>query len=151
MAKHPTDPSAVWTETPPPTFEHATVRDAMRPGLIEAHPWMNMQSIARMMASYHVHSVVVSAAGDSGQVRPWGVITDVDVLRSAAEPFNRKAGECITTELVTVGQDEPLERAAKLMDEHGVTHLIAVDPERDRPVGVVSTLDIARVVGFGLV
>ena len=70
MSKHPTDTSAIWTKTPPPTFRHATVRDAMRRGLIEAHPWMNMQSVARMMASYRVRSVVLSAAGDSGQVRP---------------------------------------------------------------------------------
>ena len=53
MSKQPTDTSAVGTKTPPPTFEHATVRDAMRPGLIEAHPWMNTQSVARMMAGYN--------------------------------------------------------------------------------------------------
>jgi hypothetical protein len=42
MSKHPTDLSANWTKTPQHTFEHATVRDAMRPGLIEAHHWMKM-------------------------------------------------------------------------------------------------------------
>jgi hypothetical protein len=31
MSKHPTDTSAVGTKTPPPTFEHARVREAMRP------------------------------------------------------------------------------------------------------------------------
>ena len=52
---------------------------------------------------------------------------------------------------MTIGQDEPLAPATQLMDGHGVTHLIVVDRERDQPVGVVSTIDIARVVGYGLV
>jgi CBS domain-containing protein len=123
----------------------------MRHGLIEAHPWMNLQSVARMMASYHVHSVVISAAGDEGRVRPWGVVTDMDVVRGARGARDRQAVECITTDLVTVAPDDTLARAAELMNEHRVTHLIVVDPERDRPVGVVSTLDIARVVAYGQV
>ena len=36
------------------------------------------------------------------------------------------------------------------MLEHAVTHLVVVDPERDRPVGMISTLDVARLVGFGI-
>ena len=133
-----------------PSFEQARVEDAMRHGLIEAHPWMNIQSVARMMASYHVHSVVISAAGDEGRVRPWGVVTDMDVVRGAREARDRQVGDCISTDLVTVAPGDSLERAAELMDEHGVTHLIVVDPERDRPLGIVSTLDIARVVGYGV-
>jgi CBS domain-containing protein len=151
MSKHPVNTSAIGTEAPAPSFEQARVRDAMRHGLIEAHPWMNIQSVARMMANYQVHSVVVSAAGDDGRVRPWGVVTDMDVVRGARDPLGRQVGECITTDLVTVAPDDTLTRAAELMDEHGVTHLIVVDPERDQPVGVLSTLDIARVVGYGLV
>jgi CBS domain-containing protein len=32
------------------------------------------------------------------------------------------------------------------MTEYQTTHLIVVEPESDRPVGVVSTLDIARTL-----
>ncbi len=133
-----------------PAFEHARVEDAMRHGLIEAHPWMNLQSVARMMASYHVHSVVISAAGDEGRVRPWGVVTDMDVVRGARGAPDRQVADCISMDLVTVAPGDSLERAAELMDEHGVTHLVVVDPERDHPVGIVSTLDIARVVAYGV-
>jgi hypothetical protein len=40
-----------------------------------------------------------------------------------------------------VGVREPLRRA-----EHGVTHLVVVDPRSARPMAMLSTLDIARVV-----
>jgi CBS domain-containing protein len=32
------------------------------------------------------------------------------------------------------------------MAEHETSHLVVVDPSTDRPVGVLSTLDVARVV-----
>jgi len=47
------------------------------------------------------------------------------------------------TPLVVIHSDEPLKRAAALMADQGVSHLAVLDPLSDRPVGVVSTLDIA--------
>jgi CBS domain-containing protein len=32
------------------------------------------------------------------------------------------------------------------MTEHGVTRLVVVDPRSTRPAGVISTLDLARVL-----
>jgi CBS domain-containing protein len=45
-----------------------------------------------------------------------------------------------------VATTEPLRRAAQMMAEHEVSHLVAVDPETTKPVGVISTLDIARAL-----
>ena len=42
--------------------------------------------------------------------------------------------------------DDDLRHAAQLMTESGVSHLAVVDPKTRRPVGVVSTLDVARAV-----
>ena len=44
---------------------------------------------------------------------------------------------------MTVVPTETLERAAQLMTEHNTTHLIVVEPHWQRPIGVLSTLDIA--------
>jgi len=41
-----------------------------------------------------------------------------------------------------------LERAASLMAEHDATHVVAVDGS-GTPAGVVSTLDVLRVVAAG--
>lgn len=50
-----------------------------------------------------------------------------------------------TTELVAVMPDDTLEMAARLMVEYGTAHLIVASPQSGFPVGIVSTLDIARI------
>jgi len=40
-----------------------------------------------------------------------------------------------------------LAEAVRMMDEHNVTHLVVVD--RERPVGIISTLDIAGAAAWG--
>ena len=35
------------------------------------------------------------------------------------------------------------------MAQHGITHLAVTDPVSRRPIGVISTLDIARTVAAG--
>jgi CBS domain-containing protein len=54
------------------------------------------------------------------------------------------AGEVAATEVVTVPPSATLEEAAQLMAEHEVTHLIIVHGDTGRPLGVISTLDLAR-------
>jgi CBS domain-containing protein len=41
---------------------------------------------------------------------------------------------------------DPLERAMQLMTEHEVTHVIVVERHAGRPIGVLSTLDVARAL-----
>jgi CBS domain-containing protein len=49
--------------------------------------------------------------------------------------------------LRTVAQvQEPLRVAARIMAEHRVMHLIAVEGDPARAVGVLSTLDVAAVM-----
>lgn len=55
-----------------PALEHARVAGAMRPGVIACSPDATLRTAARMMASNHVHSVVVTAGGDA----PVGVVTE---------------------------------------------------------------------------
>jgi CBS domain-containing protein len=42
-----------------PRLEHATVSDAMRPGIFSCEPDATLRDVARLMASEHVHGVVV--------------------------------------------------------------------------------------------
>jgi CBS domain-containing protein len=48
--------------------------------------------------------------------------------------------------VVVVKPDDSIEHAAQLMAEHDTAHLIVASPETGRPVGVVSSLDIARAL-----
>ena len=40
----------------------------------------------------------------------------------------------------------PLRRGAQLMTEYGTAHLVVVDPTTSPPLGVLSTLDVARTL-----
>ncbi|HEU0023102.1 MAG TPA: CBS domain-containing protein [Thermoleophilaceae bacterium] len=129
-----------------PSFEHARVADAMRAGVVTCPPETSMAAVARIMASNHVHAVVVTGLADGP---PWGVVSDRDLLAVAAEAEDRLAGSCAGTELVTVAPGEPLRAAVELMRRHGVTHVLVGDPQSGPPIGVLSTLDVAGIVAWG--
>ena len=125
----------------------ATVADAMHPGVISCPHGSPLRAVARMMAAYSVHCVVVFDETDeasTGQL--WGIVSDLDLAAGLSEGSvdERTAGEIAATPVVTVSADETLARAGQLMVEHGSAHLVVVDPASGLPAGVVSTLDLAR-------
>jgi CBS domain-containing protein len=134
-----------------PAFEHANVSDAMRPGVISCPADTSLRSVAQMMAQQHIHSVVVTDLLRSGaEDGAWGVVSDIDLLRAVGEDVDeRTAGDVAGTELPTVTPDDRLARAAQLMAEHEVTHLLVVTPSTGAPLGVLSSLDVAGVVAWG--
>ena len=126
------------------------VVDAMHPGVIACPFETSLQTVARMMATYRVHAVVVLA--HEGDEIPgsaiWGVVSDTDLLRAARAPdFDAQtANELAATPALTVASSESLERAVQLMVEHELSHLIVVERRSGRPIGVLSTLDVARAL-----
>src|SRR3954447_3442940 len=131
----------------PITLATATVADAMTVGVINCAPDTPLSEVARMMARYRVHSVFVYAYEDDHvAMEVWGLVSDLDVVAGAwAGVEERTAGDSAVTPLVTVRSDDRLEHSAQLMAEHGISHLAVIDDATGRPVGVISSLDIARV------
>jgi CBS domain-containing protein len=127
-----------------PPFERAKVLDAMRLGVVSCPPETSLREVARIMAVYRIHSVVVT---DMPEGAPLGVVADVDVAAAATRP-DTPARAVARTELLTVTPEDALERAAQLMAEHDVTHLVVVQPHSGHPVGVVSALDIAGMLAW---
>lgn len=94
------------------------------------------------MAGHRVHAVAVR---DGQGARPIGIVSDVDLgaaIRSGEDP---NAGHVAGTEPLAVSEGERLERAAQMMTEHGVSHLVVLDAASGYPTGVLSTLDLAAV------
>jgi CBS domain-containing protein len=125
------------------------VIDAMHPGMISCPPETSLRTVARMMASYRVHAIVVHWPPHEGLPgkEHWGVVTDADLIRSARgdDALDEvTAGQIAASPLLAVASSDPLERAIQLMVEHEVSHVIAVERRSMRPLGVVSTLDVAR-------
>ncbi len=137
-----------------PSFEHARVSDAMRPRVLTCEPGTSLMAVAQRMANEHVHAIVVLTEADESdgenEPRPWAVVTDHDILRSAVEVADRTAGDVATGEVLLANPDERLPVVAQRMLEHGTSHAVVVEPRTGRPVGVLSTLDIAGILGWGL-
>jgi CBS domain-containing protein len=130
-----------------PRFDEARVYDAMRKGIFTCSPDTPLRDVARIMATQHIHCVVVTGAQTE---EPWGVISDLDLARFAAtDVMDRTAGEAAATEVVTVTSDDRLALAARLMTEHDIAHLVVLHAETGKPAGVVSTLDVAGVIAWG--
>jgi CBS domain-containing protein len=136
-----------------PAFEHATVADAMRPGVISCQARTSLRAIAELMASYHVHAVVVErevVESGSAPEQAWGIVSDLELARAAARgELEATAGELAGSEAVFIGPAEPLKRAAELMVDHRVSHLIVSTAPAARPAGIISTLDLAVALAWG--
>lgn len=130
-----------------PAFEDATVLDAMRVGVVSCPPDTSLREVARVMATYRIHCVLVTEVeGD----KPWGLVSDIDVAAAAGADVDRlTAREAARTEIVTVAADASMKLAAQLMAERGAAHLVVVQPHSGHPVGVLSTLDLAGVLACG--
>ena len=130
-----------------PEFENATVLDAMRLGVVSCSPDTPLREVARILATYRIHAVVVAEIeGD----RPWGIVSDLDLAAAAGRDLRKlRARDIARGELLTLAADESLARAARLMAERGLAHVVVVQPHSGQPVGVLSTLDLAGVLAWG--
>jgi CBS domain-containing protein len=133
--------------THPPGIAGLKVAEAMHVGVHACDRDAPLTEVAATMAREAIHCVVVeSGSGEGGE--PWGVVSDLDLVAAATVRAldEQTAGGSAATPLVMVALTETLERAAQLMTEHGTSHLLVVDPAVRRPVGVLSTIDIATAL-----
>lgn len=130
-----------------PEVMETVVEDVMHRGVLVCARDTPLSTVAELMATQRVHCVVVADDPEhAGSL--WGVVSDLDLVAAAAVRAldEQSAGASAATEALTVSPAETLRRAGQLMTEHGAAHLVVVDPESLRPVGVVSTLDIATAL-----
>jgi CBS domain-containing protein len=121
----------------------------MTTGVISCTPDTPLRHVAAMMAENHVHAVYVFDYGseDDETVALWGLVSDLDLVAAARGDLSvRTARESSVTPLLDIRSDDSLDRAAQLMSEYGVSHLAVLDSLTRRPVGVLSSLDLARVL-----
>ena len=134
-------------------FAHLRVVDVMHPGLISCPPDTALRTVARMMATYRVHAILVAPLGTERLANGslWGIISDTDVLRAAgvADIGEQTARIAAGTPAATIHVDDDLGHAARIMLEQGLSHLVVTEPHSARPIGVLSTLDLTRALaGF---
>jgi CBS domain-containing protein len=134
------------------SLSHATVADAMHDGVVYCEVDAPLSEVARLMATDRVHCIAVHATshGESAEDRVWGIVSDVDLVRAGIRTDIRQpAGTLAHTPVVSVRASMALTDAAETMLEHRVSHVVVVDPDTQRPVGILSTLDIAGALARG--
>jgi CBS-domain-containing membrane protein len=112
-------------------------------GILSCAPDAPLAEVAELMAVNRVHAIVI--ADDTGAEPP--VISDQDLIGALATGHfdELTARDVAGTEALSLPTTETVARAAQLLSDHRVSHLI-VRNERRYPVGIVSTLDIASAI-----
>lgn len=146
----------------PPRF----VRDVMTPKPVCASPEMTVRRLASLFAEHHISGApVVGREGkligvvsrtdlfrrvtlDSPTATP-GYLFDLlnDQVSAAAQPVPEPLiviGDFMSESVVTATPDEPIGVVARRMADKRVHRVVVVDQD-NRPVGMVTTLDLLRV------
>src|SRR5690349_14205230 len=126
---------------PRPRLAHVRAADAMHRGVLSCTADVPLCEVARIMAEHRVHCVVVEEPGAETS-DSWTVVSDIDLVAAAAadrldEPA---AGRVAATWVPQIGGEDSLMRAAQLMAERDVSHLVVVGAASGRPEGILSTL-----------
>jgi CBS domain-containing protein len=127
-----------------PSVEHARVRDAMNNAIVTCSRDAGLSEMGRLMASHHIHSLVVSL-GDPAR---WALVSDVDIAQAAIGRRDATAEDLAVT-ATGIPTEATLTRAIEVMREQQTSHLIVTDAESGHPAGMISALDIAGIVGWG--
>lgn len=135
-----------------PPLPHATVADAIHPGIVSCSLDASLTDVARLMATEHVHCVVAMGTSheEPAERFVWGLISDLDVLRAGIHQGPDASARALALDpIISVRSTMPLREAGELMLGRGVSHVIVIDPETQRPTGVLSSLDIIGALASG--
>jgi CBS domain-containing protein len=126
------------------------VSDAMHWGLVHCSPDASLREVAALMSTEDVHCIVVTD-DPTDATSLWGVVFDSDLIAASTVRSleEQRAGGSAMKPAVSALPHERLEDAAKRMTAHGVSHLVVMDDIANRPLGILSTLDLARTLSTG--
>jgi IMP dehydrogenase len=122
------------------------VRDAMQREVV----WLvRDQSVAEAAAVFDERDIGGAPVCDRDG-RVLGLLTKTDVAACAARSeLDRSVEEAMTPEVISVGADEPLDRAISVMAFEGVHRLVVLD-DALHLTGILTAMDVLReLAGFG--
>ena len=120
------------------------VKDVMTSPVVATKEYASANKVAKLMLDNKVGCVVVTNKAG----KPLGIITERDlvvrVLAAKANPTSTKAENFMTSPLVTVDPETPINDAAKRMSRLNIRRLAVL--YKDNLVGIVSSKDILDVM-----
>ncbi|MFN3706462.1 MAG: cyclic nucleotide-binding/CBS domain-containing protein [Thermoflexales bacterium] len=126
-----------------------TVRDAMHVGVECCDSSTTVRDAARMMHEKGLRSLVVI----DFDCALAGIISETDIVahrlvHSSDKPWEQMTvGEIMTSRVLTVTPDTPLQEAARILIDHRIHRLVVAEPDdMCKPIGILSMGDLMRYV-----
>ena len=122
-----------------------TVSGIMRKRLETIEATSSVQQAAKKMKDKNVSSLVV--VDENG--RPQGLVSERDLVTKVCTtdvPVNTiKNKEIMSSPVITISSKSPPSKAADMMLQHNVRHLLVVDNgDKNKPIGMITPLDFTR-------
>jgi CBS domain-containing protein len=115
------------------------VREQMVASVVTIEPGTGVVDAAKRMIQEEKGPLPI-VEGD----RPKAIVTDRDIIAHVVaegqDPKKMTVDEISSQQLVTIGPDEDINQARRLMDEHQLDRILVV--EDDKLVGIISEADI---------
>ncbi len=118
------------------------VKEAMSTHLVTIDPKSSIKDAAKRMIKYGISGLLVTTAGFELK----GIITEKDLIKSFAgggKP-DVEVSKVMSKKIITIGEKEDLEDAAKKMVQHHVKRLPVMDKYNEKCVGIITASDLMR-------
>ena len=121
-------------------LSRTSVGDVMIRDVVTIRHGSSVEEAARIMMTEGVtHLPVISEEG-----RLVGIVTAWDVSKAVALKYSQLE-EIMTRDVVTIGLGDPIERAAKKMNENNISALPVIDGEQ-KVIGMITSDGVSRLV-----
>src|ERR671932_2645253 len=120
------------------------VEDYVNKEMVTRNCKASILEVANAMVDRSISSVAIT---DQESKKVVGILTERDVIKSIAKgipPDGITADSLMSSSLLSIGSDQPIEEAARLMIRNKVRHLLVEDPSRIGVIGIITTTDLAR-------
>ena len=108
----------------------------------------NAHEVARKMNDKRISSVLVVDRDRKSEDEPIGIVTERDLVNRvcAAGKSSKEVGihEIMSSPIATVEQEATVQTAADLMLSNKVRHLLVVNGQTGKPVGIIAPSDLNK-------
>jgi predicted transcriptional regulator len=124
----------------------SSVQDYMNARMVMRDSKASVLELAKVMVDWNVSSIAIADEEQNNKVI--GILTERDIVKSIAKgasPDSITAGSLMSSPILSIRKDQPIEEAALIMIRNKVRHLLVEDPDaRNVVIGIISTTDLAR-------
>jgi predicted transcriptional regulator len=124
----------------------SSVEDYTNARMVMRDSKASVLELAKVMVEWSVSSVAITDEENNKKVV--GILTERDIVKSIAKgvpPDSITAGSLMSSSILSIRKDQPIEEAALLMIRKKVRHLLVEDPSSHNGViGIITTTDLAR-------